>query len=392
VAYTEEQVRRWLAFLARNMQSHGQSVFLVEQLQPNWLANEQQTSFYLLISRTFMYGVVGGLSTFLFLLWWCNSWDDRVSTLKPCSEVAGAIVLLIALFIFLRTSERLPGWIRLLAGAISIPFVFAFGWIISRPVQWVVRRYGRTLNDDIQPVERLSWQWAGFWRGLIFLSAPNSGPGSVARWNRATGMAFWVVRGAALALMAGAMVVIWVYGHSDMYGEIMAALAVAAFWPSLICGVFGAVQPRFVELKATPNLGIKLSGRNAFMIGIIASVLFGVSLACFVLSDTKSSPNLATLEIGFILLLGLPAYLLGPSAMLRLGGMDFVAHYCLRLLLWVYGYAPLNYVRFLDYAATELGFLQKVGGGYVFMHRYLLEYFASSEEAPAAAPDRLQPV
>ncbi len=37
---------------------------------------------------------------------------------------------------------------------------------------------------------------------------------------------------------------------------------------------------------------------------------------------------------------------------------------------------PWRYARFLDYAAERL-FLRKVGGGYIFVHRLLLEYFAS---------------
>jgi hypothetical protein len=48
-------------------------------------------------------------------------------------------------------------------------------------------------------------------------------------------------------------------------------------------------------------------------------------------------------------------------------------------VLWGNGYAPLNYVRFLDYAAERV-LLRKVGGGYIFVHRMLLEYFASLEE------------
>ncbi|MCK4811544.1 MAG: hypothetical protein KAS74_04670 [Methanosarcinales archaeon] len=47
-------------------------------------------------------------------------------------------------------------------------------------------------------------------------------------------------------------------------------------------------------------------------------------------------------------------------------------------MLWRNGFAPLNYVRFLDYAAGCI-FLRKVGGGYIFVHRLLLEYFASLE-------------
>ena len=48
----------------------------------------------------------------------------------------------------------------------------------------------------------------------------------------------------------------------------------------------------------------------------------------------------------------------------------------MRVLLWIEGGAPLNYVAFLDYACDRV-FLQKVGGGYIFVHRLLLEYFAS---------------
>jgi hypothetical protein len=36
---------------------------------------------------------------------------------------------------------------------------------------------------------------------------------------------------------------------------------------------------------------------------------------------------------------------------------------------------PLRYVRFLDHAA-RLNLLHKVGGGYIFIHRSLQEYFA----------------
>jgi hypothetical protein len=61
----------------------------------------------------------------------------------------------------------------------------------------------------------------------------------------------------------------------------------------------------------------------------------------------------------------------------RFGAFDAVQHYILRVLLCGSGCAPLDYVRFLDYAALELNFLQKVGGGYIFIHRYLLEHFAA---------------
>ena len=53
-----------------------------------------------------------------------------------------------------------------------------------------------------------------------------------------------------------------------------------------------------------------------------------------------------------------------------------IQHHILRFLLWRKDYAPLNYVSFLDYAAGRV-FLYKVGGGYIFIHRLLMEHFAT---------------
>ena len=52
-----------------------------------------------------------------------------------------------------------------------------------------------------------------------------------------------------------------------------------------------------------------------------------------------------------------------------------IKHYALRLILWLIGHTPFRFVKFLDYCA-KLILLKKVGGGYIFIHRMLLDYFA----------------
>lgn len=64
------------------------------------------------------------------------------------------------------------------------------------------------------------------------------------------------------------------------------------------------------------------------------------------------------------------------------GGLAVIMHYVLRLTLWLTGCTPLNFVKFLDHCA-KLIFLKKVGGGYIFVHRMLLDYFA--DMAPQSA-------
>ena len=82
--------------------------------------------------------------------------------------------------------------------------------------------------------------------------------------------------------------------------------------------------------------------------------------------------------LGLGLLSGLGGLGIGGVA----GGQACLHHFSLRLALWHNNFAPLNYIRFLDYAAARI-FLRKVGGGYVFVHRLLLEYFAARYQISA---------
>ncbi len=54
-------------------------------------------------------------------------------------------------------------------------------------------------------------------------------------------------------------------------------------------------------------------------------------------------------------------------------------HLALRLTISFAGFAPWNYANFLDYC-TERLFLQRVGGGYRFIHRFLQEHLATQYE------------
>ena len=75
--------------------------------------------------------------------------------------------------------------------------------------------------------------------------------------------------------------------------------------------------------------------------------------------------------------------LLGPLFGLKYGGLAVISHFTLRFILYRNGDIPWNYVRFLDFATDRI-FLRKVGGGYIFIHRMLMEYFVSLETPPSA--------
>ncbi len=57
---------------------------------------------------------------------------------------------------------------------------------------------------------------------------------------------------------------------------------------------------------------------------------------------------------------------------------EFVLRLIIKMVMYFKGYMPWNYSKFLDWASDKL-FLQKVGGGYIFIHRSLMEHFAEME-------------
>jgi len=61
------------------------------------------------------------------------------------------------------------------------------------------------------------------------------------------------------------------------------------------------------------------------------------------------------------------------------GGKAVLQHVLMRNMLYRRELMPWNYAKFLRYCCDRL-FLQKVGGGYIFIHRLLLEHFASLRE------------
>jgi hypothetical protein len=147
----------------------------------------------------------------------------------------------------------------------------------------------------------------------------------------------------------------------------------------LISGLLGGLTDKVNGGKAFPNEGIKLSGKSATIAAVIGFLSVGVGVALSVgLSEWLSQGLMvsANERLSFALSVGL-GFAVSVAAILGLnrGGSAVVKHYSIRLILWLCGYTPFRFIRLLDDCA-RLIILKKVGGGYIFIHRMLLEYFA----------------
>lgn len=130
-----------------------------------------------------------------------------------------------------------------------------------------------------------------------------------------------------------------------------------------------------------PNEGIRRSWYNAVIAaallgsigGVMSGIVCGISFGLI-----GQLPGWPVLAGGFAIAFGIifSFYFL----MIR-GGIAFLEHYLLRYHLWRSGVIPLRYVHFLNYAANRI-LLHSIGGGYMFVHRLFLDYFASGQKNP----------
>jgi hypothetical protein len=129
----------------------------------------------------------------------------------------------------------------------------------------------------------------------------------------------------------------------------------------LSAALIGGLRSEKVETKSYPNQGIWLSIKNTLIITLgFGTIVLLVQLLLLLLFPFYS------VDLLFIVL----------YFALWGGGIAVIRHYALRFMLWRKRNMPWDYTRFLDYAADRI-FLRKVGGGYIFIHRLMMEHFAN---------------
>jgi hypothetical protein len=147
----------------------------------------------------------------------------------------------------------------------------------------------------------------------------------------------------------------------------------------LISGLVGGLTDKVKVGKASPNQGVKLSLKNSLVVFLTIALIFALIFGLV--------GWLTHRELYFGLTVGpIVGLVVGLTGALNRGGSAVIKHYALRLILWMSRYTPLNFIKFLDHCA-KLILLKKVGGGYIFIHRMLLDYFAELTPESVGAGD-----
>jgi hypothetical protein len=209
-----------------------------------------------------------------------------------------------------------------------------------------------TLNNDIQTVERLSWSRQNALRGAVIGALVGLAAGVTATF---------VARFTPLVEPIEERFGAWI-------AVVLATALLAAFFIGLAGLVLGGIRGSVIESgKMRPNQGFVMSLGNIAVTGPIVSIVFGAlgALTGWMLGDRET-----------MLTMGLYGLFFGVIAAFWYGGFFAVQHLTLRYLLWRAGDTPRpgQLALFLDDAARRV-LLRKVGGGYMFVNRYLQAYF-----------------
>lgn len=165
-------------------------------------------------------------------------------------------------------------------------------------------------------------------------------------------------------------------------------LSVAALTPLLTMLLTG-LSADAVETRIWPNQGIHRSLRLGLALWAASGlgITAVVAMVSFAANQTTTSPY----QLEAALVQG-PIYgaTLGFLAALYYGWHAALQHGVLRAMLALHHVLPLRLVPFLE-ACVDRAFLYRVGGGYIFIHRLLMEHIAAlTDEAIARLSAEIQ--
>jgi hypothetical protein len=211
------------------------------------------------------------------------------------------------------------------------------------------------LTSKISTVDSLSWNWGKVIKRLSSSLSSALKPTLI----------FVLIIGLIIGLSSGLIVVSFVRLIYGLIGALFLLLFLVLV-NELTDGLFDLLS--VVQVQTThPGQKLVLTAKNFLFVFLFFSLITWVVVG---LSVGLTRGSLVGLIFG--LFVGL---IIGLTVGLIYGGLALIRHYILRFVLAQYNLLPWRLVPFLDHC-VDLIFLRRVGGGYIFVHRLLMEHFA----------------
>ena len=319
--YPKEKVLHWLSWLANIMVNESKIIFLIEKMQPTLLQSPTEKINYRIKNFFFVLLLIGmfvGLCIGLFS-------GFLIGLYAGISWLSVGFGYKLNYKIIFKFMEGLD-----IGLSYGLRYGTLFGLILGLVGGVII-----LLSKEITLYEQINWSWQKFQAKVV------------------REIILGIVLGMSISLLTG------LFFRTGLSFEL--GLKFGLFF-GLLFVLNSGLSSIEMKRKTLPNQGIWSSSKNSFKFGL----LNGLSLGLFF------ELSLGLLNGLFFLMFG------GVIGGLINGGNTCIQHFNLRQILHRKGRIPWNYARFLDYA-TEHRLMKKVGGGYVFYHRMLMEHFANIE-------------
>ncbi|NJN16225.1 MAG: NACHT domain-containing protein [Oscillochloris sp.] len=414
----QARIEAGLSFLSRQMHAQHLSNFHLEDLQPGWLPSRATRRAYTILDRA------GGavLATLLCLI--------PIGMISLALGVALAPTDLWLLYPlsgalfggFSVTRQRSAGRIvrdTLVGAAAGLPLGALFGivgYLVDASRRDLIDVIGLDLPRALIAAAAVAGLSAALAGGLyaMLTGGPGFGPRRIAviervrwSWRRGIrtvpiGIGIGAAVGAAIGALVFGPIMLLSLAAAGLPAEILASvpgmsvlgivllfIIVLTFSLSflgaafgLIGGLTGGLRAGVVTPLATVGEGLRRSARSALIGGAcfgLAAALVPVGLiglANAIFSTVENSSVIAPdAQLYAIVIFATQIAIVGAFSF---GGFVIISHWILRLMLAWSGHLPWNVVGLLE-EATERGLLRRVGGGYIFLHRVLLDHYKSRD-------------
>jgi DNA polymerase III delta prime subunit len=417
--FSDAVLLNWTGWLARQMAAHQQTVFLVERMQPSWISGQLGRWIYALASRVVgwtLFGAVFAAGLIIFATTFTTQAHDlaqfAATNLSPASlfsaldlgwrfagrfTLIGLVAGLICGARFAWNTRRgaapgggQPEWwtpaLNMLGGSILPPMVVLAPRLIGSftaagasliniivglalvdlpaiflaAIAFRTRVSGESTFRDIATVDALNWSWVQSFK-----------------WAR-LGFVAGGVLGSVCALTF----------MPSLDPVALLVILLAAIPPGMVVGaalgLLAGLRARALEGTPASGQWVLRHARSALAAGLMVGAGLGlcgaVSMAAPAIIGLISGVEVFP-DIVFALGIGLVcALVFGAVGVFYYGGFSLLQHVTLRLILIAQRRIPWRLAQIAN-QAEDLAFLRRVGTGYIFIHRLVLEHFASLPEA-----------
>lgn len=359
VPYDADTIRRQLTWLAKQMRFHNLSIFQIEDLQPTWLSTEDRQTY-------------DGLFMAANVATQAGAWG--LPRLLQADEIVGMSNL--AKTLIWSVSGAVWGT-ALGSGAWKkwfIPWLCGIVFALGIALDGSPDRGIGTLST--LPVSIV------IYGGLLYVAhlLMNLNSFDVHHIRTVELLEFSRHHMRPLSAMIGAMAgIATAFVNSAAYNgepatptELMMGMVFGALVGGVSAAFVSGLRASPSTTAVQPNQGIRQTLKNALQMGILIGFIFFISI--FVATTPVSTVTFGITQ-GVI-----SGIAFGFSGFIIFGGYAVMQHMLVRWLLARRGVIERNPAHFLD-TVSALLLMRKVGGGYIFIHRYLLEYFADLDES-----------